>query len=202
MLISIVIPPAPLVTAAEARLLAPGLVADSDAQIDYLIGRACAEIEPPGSDLGRAFGAQTIDVTLDDLPWGGIRLPYQPVRSVLSVTCRSGGTAVAVPEDAYYLSAGWLLPADGWPAVDRVPGAVTIRIAAGYDPGDPALGPARQAVALRAQEMQIIARSDAVVSRKRIEGVGEWEYAVGSYFGQPLREAIEDLISRYRVSQL
>lgn len=202
MIVTVVTPPDPILTVEDARRMIPGLSADSDDQVSLMIAMACSQIEPPVSSLGRAFGVQTLDVVVDRFPPGALRLPYPPVQSVSSISYRTDAGVVVLPAEAYVASGNSISPVGHWPCASPVPGAITVRMVCGSGPDDPALLPAKQAVALMMQDIKSLIRPDAVVSRKRIDGVGEWEYAVGSYFGQPLRDAIGRLLARYRVSPL
>lgn len=202
MIVTVITPPDPILSVYEARRMIPGLSADSDDQIAFMIALACSQIEPPTSHLGRAFGMQTLDVALDFFPVGSLRLPYPPVQSVTSISYRTADGIILMPAEDYAVSGNRISPVGIWPCASPVPGAIVVRMVCGFRTGDPALMPAKQAVALMLHDIKSLTRSDAVVSRKRIDGVGEWEYAVGSYFGQPLRDAIARLLARYRVSPL
>lgn len=202
MIVTVITPPDPILSVEEARRMIPGLISDSDDQVSVMIAMACSQIEPPTSRLGRAFGVQTLDVALDRFPVGALRLPYPPVQSVISISYRTDDGIILMPAEDYAVSGNCISPVGIWPCVRPVPGAIVVRMVCGSGAEDPALMPAKQAVALMMMDIKSLTRSDAVVSRKRIDGVGEWEYAVGSYFGQPLRDAIARLLARYRVSPL
>lgn len=113
--------PEPIVTWAEADA---HLRLDGDTTerpyVEALIAAAQQWIDGPGGWLGRAVGQQTLEWSGDCLP---CRLPYAPVRSLLSVTVN--GDAVA----------GGSVTADGRLTLPNggSRGPVVVRYAAGYE---------------------------------------------------------------------
>lgn len=88
MALTVVTPPNPFVTLAEARahLRLDATDAAEDAYVASLIATACASIDGPEGWLGRALGVQTLDLRTPWLDRDGITLPCPPVIEVLSVT--------------------------------------------------------------------------------------------------------------------
>lgn len=110
--------------------------ADEDALISSFISAAREECEHL---LERAIAEQTLELSIDEFPVDGIKLPRPPVMSITSVTyVDEDGTAQTMASGDYYLddaqAPAWLLPAYGldWPAARAEANAVKVRYVAGY----------------------------------------------------------------------
>jgi uncharacterized phiE125 gp8 family phage protein len=125
------------VTRAEAKAHLRFDVADEDGYIDVLIQAAREYAE---SRTGRAICTQTIDVSLDHFPAGGvIELPRPKLSSVTSITYYdSDNTSQTFSSASYVVDAvsepGRICLGYGyaWPSTYSRPNAVTIRYVAGY----------------------------------------------------------------------
>lgn len=145
MYLSVVTPPGPIVTTADAKKHLRVEHPDDDVYIDGLVAAATAWLDGPDGWLGRALGEQELELRLDDFAYGcrhhrhGIVLPCQPIRAVTSVTYIDGaGTVQTVDAAAYQLVRGReLVPAFGktWPAARCEPDAVRVVYSAGYVAG-------------------------------------------------------------------
>lgn len=206
--LTIITPPVAILAAADARVMVPAL-RDADAgYIAMLIGAAQAQIEPPNGWTGRAFGPQTLEVAVH----GGrlaesavIILPCSPVRAITSVTyVDSEGQAQTLPPDHYALVGSQRLAAlavrkPAPTSVLRAEEAVVIRFEAGFDLADPALMPARHALALMVQDLQSMAREDIFLKRETTEGIGTVEWVVSSAAADVISRAADRLLGCYRL---
>lgn len=149
LLTTVTAPTADLVTLAEARRhLRIWDAGDTieDPYIQSLISAATNLMDGPDGIVGRALLEQTFDLTLDRFPeWcsgaypPSIKLPLPPLIEVVSVEYTdSNGDDVALTDfRTFGIGAKWggyIMPArnEDWPTTDCEPGAVRIRVKAGY----------------------------------------------------------------------
>lgn len=132
--VRVVTPPEPIVTWAEAK---KHLRLDGDEEQGYvetLITAATGWIDGPGGWLGRAIGAQTLELV--DCGFGNDRLPYPPVVEIESIVYldRAGVEQTMAEADYRLMLNGSVTPVSGqsWPVVSGDPEAVRIRYVAGY----------------------------------------------------------------------
>lgn len=133
---------APLVTLAEAKKhVRAEDFTDDDAYLTSLIAVAQAHIEGPEGWLGRSFGQQTWEYSIDCFPASGqIFLPIPPLQSVdaIEYTDVNGATQTVASfrefGTASRSGAGFVMPAYGaaWPATRDEPEAVRVSFTAGY----------------------------------------------------------------------
>lgn len=209
MSIVVITPPVPIVTREEVRTMVPALRGDDDAYVALLVGTVQAEIEPPDSWIGRAFGVQTLEQYEHGCAWHGgsmIRLRCPPAIDVISVAYTdSDGIAQTLPPDAYRAVRDggdtYLVPrpCSAWPALSLTPGALRIRYSAGYAAGSPDLQPVKYAVALMVQNLRSMARDDVFLKKEVTEGVGSQEWAVSAAAQQVITGTAERMLFRYRV---
>lgn len=117
---------------------------EEDAQIDALIAAATAEIDGKNGWLGRALCTQTWKFTLPEFPYGGIRLPLAPLRSITALKYYDTSGTLQTWDASNYqvltdLEPGIVEPVYGvwWPAVRCRRDAVQITYVCGYGaPGD------------------------------------------------------------------
>lgn len=124
------------VTLAEAKLHLRVDHSVDDTLISSLISAAREECEHL---LERAVSGQTLELSIDEFPADGIKLPRPPVMSITSVTyVDEDGVTQTMASGDYYLddaqAPAWLLPAYGldWPAARAEANAVKVRYVAGY----------------------------------------------------------------------
>lgn len=139
----VVIPPAALLTLAEAKAHLRVDGADEDAYIAGLIAAAQGTIDGPMGWLGRSLGVQTLELRapgFDGFGGGDLVLPCGPVIDVLALAYVAVGGALTVLDPAAYA-----VDADGrigpmlfglWPSVQLRRDAVRVRYRAGYPPSD------------------------------------------------------------------
>lgn len=131
MTVVVITPPEPLVSLALAK---QHLRVDDDGQntlIAAYIAAASAHIDGPDGWLGRAIGTQTLEMVGEAFPYGPLRLPYDPVQSVVSVKyLDANGVEQTWPSPGYEISGGNLLPVYGssWPSVRFGAGAGAARV--------------------------------------------------------------------------
>lgn len=140
--------PAQFVSLSEALAhlrVEPG---DDDGYVTALLQAAQAHLEGPGGWLGRAIGPQTLE-------WRGypcdrnILLPYPPFQSLVSVKYGADGTdeidlSTLIVEPQRFRAAEISPKSGEWPAGSPL----RVTYTAGYQPGDPAATPIRQAILL------------------------------------------------------
>jgi uncharacterized phiE125 gp8 family phage protein len=135
--VSVITPPDPIVTWAEADT---HLRLDGDTSqqpfVEALIAAAQGNIDGPSGWLGRCIGVQTLEATTDCFDFG-LRLPYPPVTAIVSVKYDDpSGAEQTLDPSAYRLDAtGTLVCAFGgsWPSVRSDFGAIRVRYRAGYE---------------------------------------------------------------------
>lgn len=199
MRVVVVTPPEALLSAAELAQLFPS-TGDDGTLIAFLAKAAQAEIEPPESWVGHAFGRQTLELVLDGFPCGhrALALPYGPVGLILSVSYVDGaGSTVTLSPSEYAPTGSGLRPVSCWPAAD-VPGGVKIRYEAGHEASDPQLLPAKNAVALMVQAGRQMMKADPNLRRVKVDGVDETEWAVSPQIQQMMRDCAATILRRYR----
>jgi uncharacterized phiE125 gp8 family phage protein len=137
MRVTVITPPAPIVSWDEAR--AHLRLDDGDDQQSYvesLIAAAQANIDGPAGWLGRCLGVQTLEMRGWDFGFCD-RLPYPPVINVLSVAYvdPAGAEQTLVSAEYQISSSGFLEPSYGvsWPQARYERDAVRIRYRAGYE---------------------------------------------------------------------
>ena len=141
MRVLVITPPAPVVSLAEAKLHLRVDAGDEDTLIEGMVAAATAHIDGPDGWLGRAIGAQTLelrtDVFRDAMP-----LPYPPVLEIVSVKHLDGaGEELTLLAAEYELRGTLIGSAFGrrWPSVGYHSEAVRIQYRAGYETVPPAI---------------------------------------------------------------
>lgn len=146
-----------LVTAATAPLVSLAAAkkhvhaedfTDDDAYIEALVATATAHIDGAVGWMGRAFGQQSWELSLDRFPCGEIRLPLPPLQAVTEVAYTkddgTAGTVVGFREFGVgsVTGQGLILPAYGerWPVTRKEPEAVRVTFTAGYESIPPSVG--------------------------------------------------------------
>ncbi|CAD7335308.1 phage gp6-like head-tail connector protein [Sphingomonadales bacterium 56] len=136
MRVSVVTPPAPVVTWEEAD---DHLRLDRDAEqkafVESLVKAATGHLDGPDGLLGRALGLQTLEWRLDELGSEPLFLPCPPFVDVESIRLVGRDGSVTVGSDAYVIDEGYLVAGNnGWPTLPAHWGRprVRIRYRAGY----------------------------------------------------------------------
>lgn len=213
----VITPAAPLLTAAQARSLVPQLAGETDARLELLLATAQAEIDPPHSLIGRAFGEQTLEHAFHGCAWrlegrarpqyrdGALPLPFPPLRSIVSVTYDDpDGASQTLAPEAYRVETVNGIPllvpaATAWPEVASGPSAIRVRYVAGYSEGAPELARARYALVLMAQDLRLVADEDLFLKRETTEGIGTIERAPSPQARQILTDTAQRLLAPLRV---
>lgn len=214
MYLRVITPPVAIVTAAEAKAWAPVLANDDDARVDALLAAAQAQIEPPNSYLGRAFGQQTLELVLDG--WYPSYPPCSPTRITLPapplievtgiVYVDADGAEQTLATTVYRVAGvggrGMVILNDGqsWPTLrDNDPEAVRISFKAGYDLDDPQLLPAKQAVVLIATGLRGLSLQEANLRSETVEGIGSTSFDVSGAARGEVSGYVDGLLASYRV---
>lgn len=132
---------APLVSLVDAKKHLNIFHDDDDDYIKSLVEVAASHIDGAEGWLGRAFGRQSWELSLDVFPPGEIRLPLPPLQEVTEVAyTKDDGTAGTVVDFREFGvgsvgGQGFVLPAYGerWPTTRNEPEAVRVKFTAGYE---------------------------------------------------------------------
>lgn len=189
----VITPPSAIMAAGQAQAGMPALAGLDSGVLDDLIAAASEEIGGPTGWLGRSLGIQTLELRLPNFLCRGISLPLPPIVEMVSITYAGGAGDIVLPSDRYALHADRLVPNGAWPSGC----SVRIRYKAGYDPV-PAI--IRTAVKLRVGEIAMQFGRDAALKKEVVEGVGSFEYDVGSNDSRSATsQAVEALLAGLRV---
>ncbi len=153
--------PDDVLTLAEFKAFIGDAPDDIDADIQQAIDTAFEDVE---GHTGRAYGSRQYDLVLDRFPSGNIYLPKPPLISVddfdyidsdgnpqsLSVTTDYTLHGVGVAGlNNLRIYGGYIKPVNGWPGVDDVDEAITIRFTAGYAAPNTVPAAAKRATRIR-----------------------------------------------------
>ena len=201
MSVVVVEPPEPIVTPEDVGGNA------GDQMLMALIQAATEEIDGPTGWVGRCFGPQTLELTLNCGLTHSTSLPCPPIIGILSVAYTdANGEDHPLPEADYGLVSNALtmrwgsgIPTliDSW----EYSSPLKIRYRAGYD-GE-TTGPvperARQAVILAVRNMQALSAENLFLRSEEVEGIGTMSYTVSDIAGRVMRETSERLLQGLRV---
>ncbi|GLK78034.1 hypothetical protein GCM10008171_32880 [Methylopila jiangsuensis] len=203
----VVTPSAPLVSVADAKLWSPVLAGDDDGRIAALLACAQAALDPP-SWLGSTLGEAVLEVRWPGLPrFGPVRLPYGPATEVVSVAYDDpDGVEQTVDPFIYRLFGAGTVRAElglrhrqSWPFVACGNDAVRVRYKAGYPINDPHLIPAKHAIVLSAVQLRSLSTDDLALRSVDVDGVESRTFTVSDAAEKLVRNAVENLLSGYRV---
>jgi uncharacterized phiE125 gp8 family phage protein len=189
---------------AKTRLNIGGEV--SDETMDALIAAARQQLDGGEGWLGRTLITQTWRGTLDEFPCHEIKIPLPPLQDIISVQYIDGdGVAQEVSADDYQIVQGarpFIIPAyrKSWPSTRCQADAVAIEFIAGYgdEPTD-VPEPIRSAIALQVAQLRSLTARNLFVSQETEEGIGSTTYVVGGNAGAAIDQAVQALLSTYRV---
>ncbi len=207
MSVIVITPPADLVTPAEAKAWQPVFADDADERVTALLQAAQAEIEPPDSEIGRAFGLQTLEARFCDWSCRDLRMPFPPLRSVTSVTYDDvDGMEQTLNPSNYAVfgigsSRGGLGLREGAsrPAIGRRQDAIRVRFVAGYVENDPQLLPVKQAIVLAASHLRSLGTQDLALRSRTVEGLGSRTWTVSDTAQKLIHSTVDRLLRRYRI---
>lgn len=131
----VITPPAPLLTAIQARAHMREASDFEDSLLEAYIAAATANLDGPNGILGIAIGPQTLELRRDDF-CGDIDLECPPLTSITSVKYLDGDNVEqTLSTDVYTTINNTLVlkPSQSWPSTYDVAEAVRIRYAAGYE---------------------------------------------------------------------
>ncbi|CAH1670737.1 MULTISPECIES: hypothetical protein [unclassified Chelatococcus] len=214
MTVAVITPPAPIISAAEARSqlsIGPEIADDI---LDALIAAATEVLDGPDGWLGRALGEQTLEQRHSGLYWvcsPVFMLYYPPLIEVVSVKYRDPDGVEQTVDPADYRVIGGagatgiarLAPTYGtpWPRAQASEESVRITFRAGYpvvDGKSTVPAPIRHAVQLGVRELLDVGR-ELFLKREDVEGVLNREWVVSEAAGKVIGGAVEKLLSPYRV---
>lgn len=189
--------PEPILTPADV----PGDHDPADTKVTALIAAVQAGIDGPTGWLGRSLGEQDLEFTIGKLG-RSIRLPYEPVRAIVSVKYRDADGAEQTIDAANYRLAGEnrCLFGTGFslPATDCAPDAVTVTYKAGYEHDDVPAN-AKQAVIIGVQQLKPMGNQNLFLRQEDVEGVGSTVYTVSDAATQAVKAATDMLLQPLRV---
>jgi uncharacterized phiE125 gp8 family phage protein len=205
--VEIIEPPMAIVSLDEVKRQCGETTTDNDVQIDELILRAQAEIEPTDSWIGRSFGLQTLEAKIAAWTAYDIPLPFPPVREIVSVKYDDkNGVERTLGSGTYrLLGVGGISPrlslvsGQAWPAVLAGDEVIRIRYVAGYDEDDPRLLPAKQAVAMMTGQMFHARGDGSSLRRVDVPGVLSREWFLSDATRTAVDETARRLLSRYQI---
>lgn len=135
--VTVIDPPAVLVSRSEAKKHLRVEHTDDDTLIDGFIAGACGWIDGPGGWLGRSIGEQTLEARFERFTCDEVVLPYGPILSVTSIKYLDEDGAEQTLDDSVYqrLSDGRirLMADESWPDLYTDEEAVRVLYVAGYD---------------------------------------------------------------------
>lgn len=200
MRVSVITPPARAVSLADARVFLGS--AGTDALLDMLLIAAQAEIEPPENPWGRAFGAQTLEMAFGAEEWRcrQLKLWYPPIVSVSSVHyIDADGVEQELAPAAWLQDGESVVPAIGasWPDVAcRAEAARVVYVAGSATIPEPV----KLAIVMSAQHLLAFGREDIFVKKEVTEGVGSTEWEMTDAASAIIRQTVDRLLGRYRLS--
>jgi hypothetical protein len=189
--------PEPIITPADV----PGDHESNDARIAALIAAAQEDIDGPTGWVGRAFGVQTLEATIDVTGVRVMPLPYPPIIEVLSaIGLDANGAATSQSIPVRRDGDGFALLPSGFR------GAVKVIYRAGYDGEDPSEGGTgplpervRQAIILAAQHAASVDVASFPVRSEEVEGVGTTTYTVSGAGLDLIKATTANLLNGLRV---
>lgn len=197
----VAVAPAPVLSLADAKAHLRVAGNGDDDMIEALVAAATNQIDGPAGWLGRAIGAQTLELLRDDFPCaaGWIALPCPPVVALVSVTYEDAdGIDRTIPLDSLRLRGGTLALAAGasWPSTSGAIENVRIRYTAGYTAPPPAI---LAALKLMTGTLYSFARPDPQLKKEVVEGVGSQEFDLSGSFDLATNRAVDSLLAPFRV---
>lgn len=170
----VVIGPAQVVTAADAKAVKVFASDDEDSYIAALLAVAQSQIDGWNGWLGRAIGLQTLEVELAaSLDWSPHCLPLPPYVDTISEVIADGIRTVRY------------------------------RAGYGASPALPLPAAIKHAIILMAGTLRDAAPSDeGALKRETIDGVGSFDYALPDGAADAMQKAAQNLLAPYRVYRL
>jgi uncharacterized phiE125 gp8 family phage protein len=195
-------------TVAEARARSNVGSNVSDEVVQAFITAARQTIDGADGWLGRALITQTWRGGLDEFPTcdgGRIFIPLPPLQSVTVKYLRYGDPVGLIQGIDYQLVQAprpYIVPLTAWPAVTGVDG-ITIEFVAGYgNAGSDVPEPIRTAIALMTGDFCDMATRNPYITQEVEEGVGSTRYMVNADVNKMLDNALQNLLSIYRVIEI
>lgn len=184
------------ITAAEVKTHL-NASAMSDATANRLVKTERGFIE---KYCGIFVAAQTVAANCDCFA-DFVRLPIAPVNSVSAVSyVDADGTTQTLPSTVYELRADGLVAAivlkygQAWPSV-RPGSRITLTATVGWATVPDELV---SAILLRLGRLNALSKSDPLLRRRVIEGVGSREWDASGALEQSMTRAVADLLENYR----
>lgn len=138
MRVTVITPPEAIVTVDEVKQWTRIDADDDDALLEELVRSATQFLDAPMGWVGRAFGVQTLQMTLDASDWRKRVLPlwYPPIREIVSVHYfDADGLEQELSGAEWRLMGNSVCPAPDvcWPGVETRPDAARVVYEAGYE---------------------------------------------------------------------
>jgi hypothetical protein len=172
-----------------------GSHAEDDAKVIAAIAAVTATLDAPTGWLGRAIGAQTLELRLERFDCGEVTLPCPPIIGSVEIKYLD----VDLDEQTYdaenyeLLSDGriWLKTGKSWPTLGRHPEPIRIRYQAGYAAVPAAI---KQAIVVMAQDLISTSAENLFIRSDEIEGVGTVQYTVSDQASALVQRAADRLL--------
>lgn len=207
--IRVIVPPAPFMTPADI----PGSHAGNDPAVAAMIAAVVATIDGPAGTLGRCFGPQTIELSIDGFRLFGNELPCPPIipNTLVVKYLDLDGVPQTFSAANYGLYGDILRLKRGvtLPSIGCYPHPVVIQYEAGYngtsiaDGGTGNIPPQiKQAVTMMVQHFKSMGAENLFLRAEEVEGIGRFEYTVSDQAGNIIKSTADRLLAGLKVRNI
>lgn len=197
MALRVIVPPDPIVTPAEL-----GSDYASDPAASLIISSVTGKYDGPSGTLGRCIGPQTLEL-IARANGDCVQLPCGPVIEIEAVSFVSDDTETPIDDGTFRLNPRGMLHLVG--PLPNVSGDwIKIRYRAGYDGEETGAipDPLKQAVILEARLLLKMVDTSLFVKADQVDGVGRTEYTLPEQVSRVIENAVANLVSGFKVSQI
>ena len=191
MSLRVITPPTPVVVPADIA----GSHAADDPKVIAAIAAVTGTLDAPTGWLGRAIGAQTLELRLERFDCGEIALPCPPIIGsvVIEYLDTDLDEQTFDAENYELLSDGriWLKTGKSWPTLGQHPEPIRIQYQAGYSTVPAAI---KQAVIVMVQDLIATSAENLFVRSDEVEGVGTVQYTVSDQASALVQRAADRLL--------
>lgn len=210
MVVTVITPPAPLLSVPDAKIMSPALADADDLTVFGLLNEAQARIEPPISFIGRSFGLQTLEASFDEFDTEPMYLQFPPLVSITSVKYNDSLNVEQTLSPSIYQLWGVgslepyikLVSGSSWPTTYVGSGVVRIRYQTGYAVTHPTLYIVRRAIVLMASHILTLSETDLSLRSETVDGVGSQTWSVSDAAQVMIDNTVDRLLSPLRIIAL